>query len=123
VDIGRYRREGEEIEMKDAPGSIADAIAELRASSKFREWKPSYSTPVTQTPGIEKSNLLKDERHFTPQELSELWNVSVQTIRAIFQREEGVLKIGRDGTRSRRRYKTIRIPESVADRVHTRLSA
>lgn len=107
----------------DAHDSIADAIAELKASSNFREWKPSHPTPAPRTPGIEISSLLKDERHFTPQELAEVWNVSVQTIREIFQREEGVLKIGRDGTRSRRRYKTIRIPESVADRVHTRLSA
>jgi hypothetical protein len=93
----------------------------LLQSEQFRLWKPSF---VHTTPAhIEQSDILKDERHFTPQELAELWSVSVQTIREIFQREEGVLKIGRDGTRSRRRYKTIRIPESVADRVHTRLSA
>ena len=107
----------------DAHDSIAEAIAELKASSKFRDWKSSRPTLAPPAPGIEKSSLLKDERHFTPQELAEVWNVSVQTIREIFQREEGVIKIGRDGTRTRRRYKTIRIPESVADRVHTRLSA
>jgi DNA-directed RNA polymerase specialized sigma24 family protein len=80
----------------------------LLQSEQFRLWKPSF---VHTTPAhIEQSDILKDERHFTPQELAELWSVSVQTIREIFQR-------------SRRRYKTIRIPESVADRVHTRLSA
>jgi hypothetical protein len=101
--------------------SLTDAIAELRASSLFRKWKRRV---------IERSNLTKDgapalmaEKHYSPSELSEIWNVSVQTIRAVFENEEGVLKIGRDGTRTRRRYKTLRIPESVAARVHTRLSA
>jgi hypothetical protein len=101
--------------------SLADAVATLVGSEKFRPRKPSYAT--RKTDGIERSALLKDEHHFTPQELAELWSVSVQTIREIFEREEGVLKIGRDGTRTRRRYKTLRIPESVVERVHTRLSA
>jgi hypothetical protein len=105
-----------------AANSLSDAIVELKSSEKFRKWQPSYpATP--RTPGIEQSAILKDERHFTPQELADLWKVSIQTIREIFQNEEGVLKIGRDGTRTRRRYKTLRIPESVVDRVHTRLSA
>ncbi len=102
--------------------SITDAIAELKASPKFQEWKPFSLTP-SRTPSIEKSCILKDERHFTPQELADMWKVSVQTVREIFQNEDGVLKIGRDGTRTRRRYKTLRIPESVVERVHTRLSA
>jgi hypothetical protein len=63
------------------------------------------------------------EKHFTPAELAEMWGVSVQTICEIFKAEEGVLKIGSNGTRNRRAYKTLRIPESVAERVHTRLSA
>ncbi len=109
--------------MIHAHDSIVDAIAELKASSKFREWKPSCMTPAPRTPGIERSAILKDERHFTPQELADMWKVSVQTIREIFQNEDGVLKIGRDGTRTRRRYKTLRIPESVVERIHTRLSA
>ena len=108
--------------MIHAANNLSDAVSELKASPKFREWKPSYRTKP-RTPGIERSSILKDERHFTPQELSDMWKVSVQTVREIFQNEEGVLKIGRDGTRTRRRYKTLRIPESVVDRVHTRLSA
>jgi hypothetical protein len=62
------------------------------------------------------------ERHYTPAELAELWGVSVQTIRELFKDEDGVLKIGSKGTRNRRAYVTIRVPESVAERVHTRLS-
>ena len=37
--------------------------------------------------------------------------------------EEGVLKIGSNGTRNRRAYKLLRIPESIAERVHPRLTA
>jgi hypothetical protein len=104
-----------------ATNAVTEAVSALVGSQKFREWGPSYA--ARPTPGIERSAILKDERHFAPQELADLWNVSVQTIREIFEREEGVLKIGRDGSRTRRRYKTLRIPESVAERVHTRLSA
>ena len=64
-----------------------------------------------------------EDKHYTPQELAEAWGVSAQTIREIFRHERGVLKIGSDGTRTRRAYKMLRIPKSVAERVHNRLSA
>jgi len=110
--------------MIHAP-SITDAIAELKSSEKFRAWRPVRPEPEPDPePQYEhRSYLMKEERHFTPQELADMWRVSVQTVREIFQNEDGVLKIGRDGTRTRRRYKTLRIPESVVERVHTRLSA
>jgi hypothetical protein len=65
---------------------------------------------------------MMDERHYTPAELADLWGVSVQTVRELFKDEDGVSKIGSDGTRNRRAYKTLRIPYSVAERVHTKLS-
>ncbi len=71
---------------------------------------------------IQVLDLIKD-KHYTPAELAKMWGVSVQTIRDLFKDEEGVLKIGSDGTRTRRAYKTLRIPHSIAERVHTRLSA
>jgi hypothetical protein len=69
------------------------------------------------------SNPTVKEKHFSPNELADAWSLSVQTVRAIFSEEDGVLKIGRDGSRTRRKYKTLRIPASVAERVHARLSA
>ena len=63
------------------------------------------------------------EKHYTPNELAKLWAVSPDTIRRLFRDESGVLKIGNNGTRYRRGYETLRIPESVAQRVHRRLSA
>jgi len=63
------------------------------------------------------------ERHYTVQELGALWRVSRDTIIRIFREEPGVLKIGPgQARRGRRRYVTLRIPESVVLRVHRRLS-
>ncbi len=92
---------------------VAVAIAELRRSPKFLAWRPADFLSAE----------FSEEKHYTPQELAKLWELSVQTIREIFKNEDGVLKIGSNGTRTRRRYKTLRIPESVVERVHTRLSA
>lgn len=89
----------------------------LRVSEKFLNWKPAKLT----LRDLEEDHIMA-EKHYTPAELAELWGVSVQTIRELFKSEDGVLKIGSDGTRNRRAYKTLRIPESVAERVHTRLS-
>jgi hypothetical protein len=61
------------------------------------------------------------ERHYSPDELGKLWNLSTDTVRRLFEREPGVLIIEQSKTRARR-YRTLRIPESVAIRVHRRLA-
>lgn len=59
------------------------------------------------------------ERHFTPQELASLWGLDESTIRRLFIDEPGVLKIGKANRRDGKRdYITLRIPESVVNRVH-----
>ena len=50
------------------------------------------------------------ERHFTPDELSEIWSLSADTVRRLFEREPGVLIIERSKSRARR-YRTLRIPQ------------
>ena len=62
-----------------------------------------------------------DEEHKTPAEIAALWGLDVKTIRNLFRKEEGVLMYGRKGGRGRRGYSTIRIPVSVAERVHRRM--
>ena len=62
------------------------------------------------------------ERHYRPDELAEAWGLSVKVIREIFSSEPGVLKIDRPETRKKRGYCTMRIPESVAVRLHKRLT-
>lgn len=99
------------------PITLNDAIAELRQSAKFRVWN---QLSVSDLSHLAKSPI--DDRHFTPAELAEMWGVSPETIRVLFREEPGVLKIGPNGTKFKRGYKTLRIPQSIAERVYTRLS-
>ena len=61
------------------------------------------------------------ERHYAVAEIAELWSLSPDVVRRIFEREPGVLVLGDHGSRSKRRYTTLRIPQSVVERVHRRL--
>lgn len=103
---------------------------ELRRSKKFFEWrasaepKPAYGRGEDfNYTGEEYTNLIVDERHFTPSELARAWGVSAETVRQIFRNEPDVLRVGSNGSRDIRKYVLLRIPESVAVRVHRRLSA
>ena len=60
------------------------------------------------------------EQHFTVDQLAERWSLSDDFVRRLFLHEPGVIVFyhHRPG---RRVYRTLRIPESVAQRVHTRL--
>ena len=61
------------------------------------------------------------ERHYKPCEVAELWQFDVETIRRLFQDEPGVMVLQSPVKKGKRPYKTIRIPQSVLERVHKRL--
>jgi hypothetical protein len=61
------------------------------------------------------------EKHYTPEALGGLWGLSPDTVRRMIEREPGVLVVTNE-RRGARRYRTFRIPESVALRLHHRLS-
>ena len=64
--------------------------------------------------GSQKTPLARfQERHYTVAEIAEMWKLSPDAVRKIFENEPGVLVIGNDGSRSKRGYHTLRIPESV----------
>lgn len=63
------------------------------------------------------------ERHYAVTEIAEMWNLSPDKVRDLFQHEPGVLVLGERDRRRKRRYITLRIPQSVVERVHTRLSS
>lgn len=63
------------------------------------------------------------ERHYAVAEIAEMWNLSADKVRDLFEREPGVLVIGEQQPRNKRRYTTLRIPQSVVERVHHRLSS
>jgi hypothetical protein len=62
------------------------------------------------------------ERHYSVKEIAEMWSLSPDTVRALFEHESGVLVLGECEASPKRRYRTIRIPESVLERVHRRMS-
>ena len=61
-------------------------------------------------------------KHYSPADLAQLWGLSIETIRRMFEREPGVLIFENPEKVSERRRRTMRIPESVAERVYRRLS-
>ncbi len=62
------------------------------------------------------------ERHYSVAEVAETWNLSPNAVRKLFQNEPGVLAIGEPRPKfgRRRGYVTLRIPQSVLDRVYRR---
>jgi hypothetical protein len=105
-------------DSSERPLTQAELAEFFRASPKFRAWKPKKSVRTSKTPAGRVG-----EEHFSPRDLATKWGVSEKVVRNVFRNEEGVLKIGRNGSRSRQGYWTLRIPQSVAERVHRRLSA
>ena len=63
------------------------------------------------------------ERHYAVAEIAEMWNLSADKVRELFENEPGVLVLGDRRPRYKRRYVTLRIPHSVLERVHRRLSS
>ena len=76
------------------------------------------SSKRTEVPGELPAAL---ERHFSVQEIAEMWGLSPDRVRRLFEREPGVLVIQKTGSPWRRRYRTLRVPQSVLERVHSRL--
>ncbi len=62
------------------------------------------------------------EEHLTCRQVAKQWTSSVDTVRRISRDEPGVLKIKRPETLHKRGYVSLRIPVSVVERVHRRLS-
>ena len=60
-----------------------------------------------------------EERHFTISELAEMWNLSEEFIRQLVRDEPGVTEWVRQAP-GKRRYRVLRVPASVADRLYRR---
>ncbi len=63
------------------------------------------------------------ERHYTAGEVADLWRLDVETIRRLFNGEPGIVVLKAPTRKGKRAYRTIRIPQSVLDRVHQRLQS
>jgi hypothetical protein len=64
------------------------------------------------------SAIASTERHWDVASIALLWNVSRDTVRRMFQNEPGVLVLGGLSKGRKRRYTTLRIPQSVLERVY-----
>jgi len=62
------------------------------------------------------------ERHFSVKEIADSWGLCENSVREIFKGEADVVRIQRPKSRWKRAYTTLRIPESVVERVHRRMS-
>ena len=62
------------------------------------------------------------ESHYTVGELAAMWNLSAEFVRQIVQHEPGVTEWVRQKP-GRRRYRVLRVPESVAERIYRRAQA
>ena len=71
----------------------------------------------------EQENIVPAERHYAVIEVAEMWHLSPDKVREIFQHEPGVLVLRDLSPRHKRRYLTLRIPHTVLLRVHKRLAA
>jgi hypothetical protein len=63
-----------------------------------------------------------EERHYTVKELAAMWRLSSEFVRQLVQHEPGVTEWVRQQP-GRRRYRVLRVPESVAQRVYGRALA
>ncbi len=62
------------------------------------------------------------ERHYTVDEIAEAWKLSRDKVRRLFEKEPDVLVLQKENKARRRQcYRTLRIPQSVAERVYRRL--
>ena len=60
------------------------------------------------------------EQHFSVDQLAERWGLSTDFLRKLFIKEPGVV-VFMNPKPGKRTYRTLRIPESVAVRVHRRM--
>lgn len=63
-----------------------------------------------------------EEAYYSVGEIAALWKLSADSVRRIFKNEPGVLVLSPRKRRGKRAYSTLRIPESVLQRVHKRCS-
>jgi hypothetical protein len=60
------------------------------------------------------------EKHFSTREVAELWGIADTTVRQLFRNEQDVMRIAREDP-NKRRYTSLRIPQSALARLHREL--
>jgi hypothetical protein len=99
-----------------ASGRGANSVNDSLISLACRSHSEAMANPTQ----IETS--VHIERHYAVAEIAEMWSLSPDKVRELFESEPGVLVIGERSPRHKRRYVTLRVPQTVLERVHSRLS-
>lgn len=94
---------------------MAQASKPRQAARRNR--RPFLGAPMTM--GQQEVTEPFAERHYTVNELAELWRLSGEFVRQLVQHEPGVTEWVRSRP-GRRRYRVLRIPHTVAQRVYLR---
>jgi hypothetical protein len=89
--------------MTNTTGVFTEAPAPSRA--------PASTVPVCQAA----------ERHYTTREVATMWHLNITTVRRLFEDAPGVVVLQAPAGNGKRAYRTLRIPQSVLDRLHKRL--
>jgi predicted ArsR family transcriptional regulator len=72
--------------------------------------------------GMGKTGGMKQSSPYTLKEAAQMLGLSVQTVTRLFEKERGIIVLERKAAgRTRKSYRTIRIPRPVFERVCTRL--
>lgn len=98
-------------------GVEADLVRSDASPEDRQRWMRDRHAPTPLPPCVS----LFAERHYSVKEVAALWSISPDAARRIFQNEPGVLALGDQSSPHRRRYTTLRIPESILERVHRRM--
>jgi hypothetical protein len=64
-----------------------------------------------------------DGTHYTAREVAALWGCGVDKIRELFGKEPDVIKMKNPAKRNKQAYTSLRIPQSVVERVSRRMSS
>jgi hypothetical protein len=108
--------------LSECKGNFQSLAGGQRASTICKVFIPEES-PRVMASSFQLDTSAHTERHYAVTEIAEMWNLSPDKVRELFENEPGVLVLGERSPRHKRRYVTLRIPHSVLERVHRRMSA
>jgi len=96
-----------------------NAMRDVVALSKDQErMRRRHDVTIKTSPPVYEPSIPAEEKYYSVAEIAKLWGLSTDTVRRIFAKTPGVLKIGNKG-----RYVTLRIPARVLQRQTAKLSA
>jgi hypothetical protein len=61
-----------------------------------------------------------EEHHYSVKEIGEMWGLSADAVRKLFEGEPDVFVVAEERPRGKRSYRTMRVARSVVERVYRR---